>query len=283
MHRMNIKVAAVVVTYNRKEMLRKCLQKLKAQSYKIDCIYIVDNASSDGTYQEFVNLEDTIYIRLEENEGGSGGFYYGIKKAFDDGYDYIWGMDDDAFPKQDSLEKIMEAVNSMPQDTCFWSNCNNDKLFDGNIKEVREWMFVGFFLPKKVIDEVGLPCKDFFIYYDDSEYSNRIIKRGYHIYKVRDSLIEHLSVPEKTVAKIKVKNKIINVTAVPEQKWRVYYWIRNDILRFTKMDKEKMHSILIRCPRKLLKTIIFRPEYILIAIKGYFHGLIGKKGKYIEP
>ena len=94
---------------------------------------------------------------------------------------------------------------------------------------------------------------------------------------------EHLSVPEKTVAKIKVKNKIINVTAVPEQKWRVYYWIRNDILRFTKMDKEKMHSILIRCPRKLLKTIIFRPEYILIAIKGYFHGLIGKKGKYIEP
>ena len=276
-------VAAVVVTYNRIEMLKQCIDHLKRQSYKLQRIYVIDNASTEGTYEEFCKKEDIAYYRLAENEGGSGGFYCGIKKAYEDGYDYIWGMDDDAFPSYDALCKIMEQVNRMSKDVCFWSNCDEDIEFKDNVKEVNEWMFVGFFLPRKVVQEVGLPRKDFFIYYDDFEYADRIIKKGYHILKVRDSIITHKSVPEKAIMKIKLGKKIVNVTAVPKQKWRAYYWIRNDILRFPAGDRRKVKAILIRCPRKLGKTILFRPQNIPIVIKGIMHGLEGKSGKYIEP
>lgn len=278
-----VKIAAVVVTYNRKEMLRNCIQKLKDQSYKVDCIYVIDNASSDGTFQEFAKRTDMVYYRMPENEGGSGGFYYGIKQACEDGYDYIWGMDDDAFPARDSLEKIMDKVFNMPGNTCFWSNCDKDALFENGLKEVNEWMFVGFFLPREVIRTVGLPRRDFFIYFDDYEYADRIIKNGFHIYKVKDSIIKHKSTPENSIAKIKIGNKIINVTDVPKQNWKSYYWVRNDILRYSNFDRRKALSIFIRCPRKLLKTILFRPSNTLAVIKGYIHGIAGKSGKYMAP
>ena len=186
-------VAAVVVTYNRIEMLKQCIDHLKRQSYKLQRIYVIDNASTDGTYEEFCKKEDIAYYRLAENEGGSGGFYCGIKKAYEDGYDYIWGMDDDAFPSYDALCKIMEQVNRMSKDVCFWSNCDEDIEFKDNVKEV------------------------------------------------------------------------------------------NDILRFPAGDRRKVKAILIRCPRKLGKTILFRPQNIPIVIKGIMHGLEGKSGKYIEP
>lgn len=279
----NIKVAGIIVTYNRKELLKKCIQNLKNQSYKLDCIYVIDNASSDGTYNECIIREDIMYNRLSENEGGSGGFYYGIKKAYEDGYDYIWGMDDDAFAVENALENIMKKVDVMPANTCFCSNCDRDTLFKEGIKKVNEWMFVGFFLPREVIKMIGLPRKDFFIYYDDFEYSDRITKKGYCIYKVQNSIIEHKSTPENSIVKIKIGNKLINVTDVPEQKWKTYYWVRNDILRYSKFDRRKAYAIFVRCPRKLLKTILFRPANTLISIQGFIHGILGKSGKYIAP
>ena len=42
-------VCAVVVTYNRKNHLLECLEGLRKQTRPIDAIYLVDNASTDGT------------------------------------------------------------------------------------------------------------------------------------------------------------------------------------------------------------------------------------------
>lgn len=281
--RKNGRVAIVVVTYNRKVMLKECIRRLKEQSYQAERIYVIDNASSDGTEQDFSSDKEIFYYRLPTNEGGSGGFYCGIKKAYEDGYDYIWGMDDDAFPEKDSLKRIMEKVNVMPPLTCFWSNCDKDTLFTDCVKEVKDWMFVGFFLPREVIRKVGFPRKDFFIYYDDVEYSYRIRENGYHIFKVRDSVIEHKSSPENSIMKIKIGKKVINVTEVPKQKWRAYYWTRNDILRFPTFNEKKIYSIFIRFPRRLLKTLIYQPRNTIIVLKGFIHGLMGKSGKYILP
>ena len=56
---MKEKICAVVVTYNRKDLLVECLNALKNQTYPLDGIYIIDNASTDGT-QELLMKEGWI-------------------------------------------------------------------------------------------------------------------------------------------------------------------------------------------------------------------------------
>jgi GT2 family glycosyltransferase len=48
------KIAAVVVTYNRKDLLGQCLDSLLRQSHPLDAIYVIDNHSTDGTYDSLL-------------------------------------------------------------------------------------------------------------------------------------------------------------------------------------------------------------------------------------
>ncbi|MER3603731.1 MAG: hypothetical protein C4298_08345, partial [Thermus sp.] len=88
---MSERVCAVVVTYNRKELLRECLETLRGQTRKVDHILVVDNASTDGTEEvlraEFPEVE---VLRLPENQGSSGGFHEGMKRAYEEGFDWLW-------------------------------------------------------------------------------------------------------------------------------------------------------------------------------------------------
>jgi len=133
-------VCGVVVTYNRKELLVECLEALRKQTRPLQGIYLIDNASTDGTpklllekgyikelppenlteprEKEFKikNLTDgeTIklhYVRMHENTGGAGGFHEGVKRAYEKGYDWLWLMDDDAEPEEDALEKLAVYFN----------------------------------------------------------------------------------------------------------------------------------------------------------------------------
>jgi len=108
------KIAAVVVTYNRKELLKECLDALLAQTYPVDSIILIDNASIDGT-PEFLKEQGYLknpkidYVRLPENTGGAGGFHEGVKRGYKKGYDWLWLMDDDAIAQKNTLEELMDA------------------------------------------------------------------------------------------------------------------------------------------------------------------------------
>ena len=92
-------IIAVIVTYNRKELLKENMEALINQSYKEFDILVVDNASTDGTFEyikRLVNDNDFIsYFNTGKNLGGAGGFSLGIKEACLKGYEKIWIMDDD--------------------------------------------------------------------------------------------------------------------------------------------------------------------------------------------
>jgi len=106
-------VAAVVVTCNRRELLAQCLDALLAQTRPVDAIYVIDNASTDGT-SEMIAKRYTgriIYERLPENTGGAGGFHHGIKRAYEAGYDWIWAMDDDCIPSHHALKTLVSHIN----------------------------------------------------------------------------------------------------------------------------------------------------------------------------
>lgn len=275
---------AVVVTYNRKEMLKKCIECLVKQSYQLDRIYIVNNASSDGTdtlLEEIVKTQKNIkYMNMEENCGGSGGFYKGIQWAFNEGADWIWGMDDDAFADEKALENLVKKRQLIGLKDAYWSNCNKDKNFVQGYKSVDEWMFVGFFLTKQIIESIGLPRRDFFIYYDDFEYAKRIKKAGYSIWKIEDSIISHKDA-SCCIKNIKIIGKDIEVVKLPKEKWKTYYLVRNDIL-MSKGEKNKA-KILYRTSKRIVKAMLMEADKLGIVLIAVYHGIIGKTGKRISP
>lgn len=131
------KIAAVIVTYNRKQLLGECIDGLLNQTYPLDAIYIIDNASTDGTAEYLIEkgyiknvsyssknpsvlttalpiprfLDRVLfihYIRMSQNTGGAGGFHEGVKRGYKDGFDWLWLMDDDIKPKEDCLENLLK-------------------------------------------------------------------------------------------------------------------------------------------------------------------------------
>ena len=112
------KVCAIVVTYNRKELLEKQIDEIiNNQIYKIDTYYIVDNCSTDSTrdvVEKFENNDNVTikYLKTLSNCGGAGGFSYGLKKAYDDGYDWYILMDDDGRPYDNlCFQKMIDYIN----------------------------------------------------------------------------------------------------------------------------------------------------------------------------
>lgn len=279
-------VAIVVVTYNRKNKLEICIDKLLKQTYQNIKIYIVDNHSNDGTHEFLNSLLLTAdckisYIRLTNNLGGAGGFSEGIRHAIEDGCEYIWGMDDDAFPNTDALENLMNHVRRFPQNTCFWSNCDNDNAFKNEYKEVTNWMFVGFLIPVSIVKKINLPRKDFFIYYDDYEYAKRIISYGFKIYKVKSSIIQHNSYEQREILKRKVFNKQIAMPLLND--WKLYYFCRNRILASSFLSFNYFKTIFRDSLKILIKIVILNPKQIPIVFIAIFHGIIRKSGKYLIP
>lgn len=212
------KIVALVLTFNRKVLLQECLESLLQQSCDCD-ILVVDNASTDGTKEMVLEVKEKTdnninfaYINTGKNLGGAGGFSFGMKIAVKMGYEYIWLMDDDTIPYKDSLEKLVEVKDEMNGNFGFlssmveWTDGNmcimNKPLVAENWWEcgsslehgklaISKGSFVSFFVSAETIKKVGLPLKEFFIWFDDSEYSRRIVENIGNGYLVFDSKVLH--------------------------------------------------------------------------------------------
>lgn len=202
----------VIVTYNRISKLKKCLSLYMDQTAEFRNLIVVNNCSSDGTTdflksykQDCPNKERLIIINLEENLGGSGGFYYGQKTALENGADWVLLADDDAYPDKDLVKNFYRKVGNL--DDSAVAVCTTVMNIDGSIDvshrrrqkskrgqivrtnipvdeykyssfEVDLLSYVGAFIKISAMKSVGLVNKDFFIYEDDGEHSLRLRKIG---------------------------------------------------------------------------------------------------------
>ena len=235
----NKKILAIVVTYNRKELLLECIDSLLNQDYKDLDILIVDNNSSDGTSdvvkKNYKNNNRIIYKNTHKNLGGAGGFNFGIKTGVLLKYDYLWLMDDDTIVKNNSLTKLLNADKELNGNYGFlsskvlWTDNNickmneqkiykNSKYNTKNLLHTYYATFVSFFIKSEVVKEVGLPIKDFFIWGDDVEYSGRIDKK-YKCFVVNDSIVIHKT-SSNTGSNIAIDNERID---------RYKYAYRNEV------------------------------------------------------
>jgi GT2 family glycosyltransferase len=204
-----LRFAAAVVTFNRKVLLVECLQSLLNQTRVPDCIYVIDNASSDGT-TEYLQESGLLYHplihyqRLESNSGGAGGFHAGLKTGYDAGEDWIWIMDDDAEPFADALERMLPYAEYPRVVGIASAKVDIEGSTTGDVKrlpvaerpEVVPYerlqfsSFVGIAVSRKGIAEVGLPKAEFFIHHDDTEYCLRLLRAGDIAY-AKDSFVRH--------------------------------------------------------------------------------------------
>ncbi len=209
------KTAAIVVTYNRKELLEENITHLLAQTLRsrLDII-VIDNASTDGTeesLQAHIREGDIIYVNTGANLGGAGGFQFGMRYAADHHYDFLWVMDDDSMPTPDALEELIKWDRKLSGNYGFLSskilwtdgsvcNMNIQKIsiskkvtdFTSDCVPVITGTFVSTFFPVKRIYEFGLPIKEFFLWCDDLEYTRRI-SRKYPCFLINKSTVVHKS------------------------------------------------------------------------------------------
>lgn len=194
------KIFVVIVTYNRKELLLKNISSILNQSFKEKNILIIDNASTDGTYQflkenNILENKNIKYKKLPENIGGAGGFYEGIKFALEQSAEWIWVMDDDGYPEEECLEKLYNyaiehklhaisplQINISQHDQLGFPVWVDKKQIRGSISQLDDHFFLqqeanlfnGLLIHRSVIEKIGLPRKEFFIRGDEVEYTKRM-------------------------------------------------------------------------------------------------------------
>ena len=285
--------AAVIVTYNRKDKLKKAIECLKKQTFKPEKIIIIDNASTDGTQdalKDYKNDDLIKYTRLEDNLGGAGGFYYGVKEALNYDVDYFALSDDDAWYQEDYFENMRKANQAHPDVKAFIGMSKDINtgdyvkqgadVVDWNTLEFRETQrefcdtvtFCGFVISKEIVEKIGLPRKDFFIWQDDREYGLRAGKET-KIEFVKDAILLH---NEK-----RDRNGLVPV-------WKNYYGFRNSIVlrQLYAKDKKVAKSYTLKQLFRHVPAALMKKEYrgkrriyIQSYTDGYKDGYSGNMGK----
>lgn len=299
-------LAAVIVTYNRKELLGNNIRMLLKQTLPFDRIFIVDNCSTDGTYdyliqQGWMDEGPFVYVKTASNIGGAGGFYTGTKAAFEAGADWIVLMDDDgAAADEHTFALLFQAARKL--------YAKNRKLFVNALVQQGELLsfkidqmysvaealaaakdgllegaanpFNGTMLSRELVEAIGYPNPDFFIKGDEVNYKQRAFDAGAHVVTVVDARYIHPrpDTQEKTVLGKKIPFFV-------EAPWKEYYAARN----FTYMYKQKGQYKAIAFELifvKLLAILRMRCKKwatVKMLCKGVCHGWRGKLGVTVTP
>ena len=194
------RVVAVVVAYNRLELLGECLDALAAQTRPVEQIVVVDNASTDGSADMVAERFPAVdLVRLSANTGGAGGFAVGIERALEQhDAQLVWIMDDDTMPTPTALAELLRIRETRPDlviqaSRALWTDgaehpMNTPKARIGAPAEsvaaaaaqgaipVRSASFVSLLVDARAVRTHGLPVADYFIWNDDFEFSARLLR-----------------------------------------------------------------------------------------------------------
>jgi rhamnopyranosyl-N-acetylglucosaminyl-diphospho-decaprenol beta-1,3/1,4-galactofuranosyltransferase len=195
------RVTAVVVTYNRRDLLLEALAAVQAQTRVPDAVIVVDNASADGTAAAVHAQFPAVHLaELTRNTGGAGGFAYGMARALDGAADLIWLMDDDTVPGPGALDALLAARDRYPggppalvASRVVWTDgrahpmntprtkpfaSKADRLAAGaaGCTPIRSASFVSVLVDAGECRRRGLPQADYFLWNDDFEFTTRLLR-----------------------------------------------------------------------------------------------------------
>ncbi|UOU99041.1 glycosyltransferase family 2 protein [Chryseobacterium daecheongense] len=198
------KISCIIVTYNAMRWAERCFNSLKQSSVPVRCI-VIDNGSTDGT-QEYVKtyFPEVELIQSEDNLGFGKANNIGIEKAYKEGSEFFYLMNQDAWLYPDSIEKLLAVYDVYPVqeeigilspmhingtekqldiflDKYIAINFEKTRLISDlyfqNLKPFYEMKFINaahWFIPRHTIETVGGFNPYFFHYGEDVEYANRV-------------------------------------------------------------------------------------------------------------
>ncbi|MGI8721673.1 MAG: glycosyltransferase [Geodermatophilaceae bacterium] len=209
-------VVAVVVTWNRAELLARSLRAILAQTSVPDQILVIDNASTDETAtmlaDHFTGRVEV--VRLTENIGGAGGFAAGIVRALEHLPGAVWLLDDDTVPHPNALQALLEARRHYPgpppavvASRVVWIDGRDHPMNTPRRKPgasraerlaaevigatpIRSASFVSILCSAEILRERGLPEVDYFLWNDDFEFTTRLL-RGQRGLLCPASVVDH--------------------------------------------------------------------------------------------
>jgi GT2 family glycosyltransferase len=214
------RVVAVVVTWNRADLLREAIDAVRGQTLAPRVVVVVDNASTDGTAELLASTyaDRLDVVTLARNTGGAGGFAVGIEQALTHEPDLVWLLDDDTVPTPTAAVELVRAWQRHPGDPAgrrpalvasrvVWTDgrehpMNTPRPRPGASRRervaaesvgaipIRSASFVSVMCDAAVVRERGFPVADYFLWNDDFEFTTRLL-RGRVGLHVPASLVVH--------------------------------------------------------------------------------------------
>lgn len=216
------RVLIVLVNYNGFDYTRECVESLFHLDYPEFDILIVDNGSTDGSGKRLAELFDgrVIYLSLLKNLGVTGGNNRGIDYAADNNYDFILFLNNDTMVESDFVSRLVSASIEnnkslvVPKIICFFDQKKLDHFIGHDIDwstaqplnyspypedrpEFNKRIEIGIastcclMVPVEILRKIGHMDENYFMYYDDSDFTIRAKRAGFKIIYEPESIIYH--------------------------------------------------------------------------------------------
>lgn len=293
-------VCAIVVTFNRKVLLCRCLTNILKQSYRVSQLIVVDNNSYDSS-QEFVQtkLEEVIlssnikfsWKRLDNNLGGAGGFHAGVEEFIQSSNcDYVWLMDDDGYPNPCCLEKLLKYSDNnsyigplvlsdkdkkslafpirLPSSL---KTIDNLKDLKDNQKELLRVVlpFNGTLISREIVTRIGSPDPKYFIWGDEVDYTERAKKSGANISTICDAFYYH---PKSENLGAPMFFNLLRYNH-PSSSLKLYCYCRNNFINKRKYSGF-LSAILFSAKTLWFYTITYPSlSDLKVSLKAFWHGI----------
>ncbi len=297
-------LAAVFATMNRSATAVACVRALAEQTRPPDRVIVADNVSTDATVADLEELSDLPFplevIRMPENAGNAGGVAAAMERAFAEGTDAVWILDDDSWPRPEALAALLEgpwdrrsvrhAHQIDPETGRFtwplqvadgdawrlvwdWDEMPRDSFVRSRI------LWTGTIITREIREAAGPVMAELFIRGEDEEYPLRIERHGFPYFACRGAIMDHPG-PEDLVEWKFLGKRLFYERGLAD--WKLYYKVRNMVWLKKKYDGQikaammaaayTMAALSLDGPRRL--------PLLAEAIRDGWQGQLGKWSKH---
>jgi hypothetical protein len=297
------RVGIVICNYNKVDKVLECIQCILEQKFTNYDIYVVDNASTDGSVKSILEKygDKVELIVNEENLGGSGGFNTGLRTAYSKGYPYLMCVDNDAMLDENAVGNLVafldehvevgiaaskiyhleepDYIQQFGQKIDFEYFCTEvpclNMIEDGTMPDylyVDSVAACSLMVRRTTIDQIGFMPEENFLYWDDTEWCYLCNRAGMKVASVGTSKALHAMGAKKE-----------DVNTFP-----TYYAWRNWIRFFSKYTSrerlDKMTETFLGSIFSVVYMGIHKGEYnrmktVMLAYDDAIHGITGKAGE----
>jgi GT2 family glycosyltransferase len=300
------RVLGHIHTYNEGHVIDRTLTALLAQSYPVDRVLLVDNASTDNTLQR--DFPDNVeVIRFDQNRLTSDPIICAMQFARERGYDWVWILNGDSAPRRDSLKILLEFYQSLdePARLRTWlvaslpidakTGVRDDGFYvtarglrrarpesTDTAYECDATIWSGSLYRMQAVNEVGLPRSDYAMDMAEIEYGYRGRQHGYRAFMHQASVLDHnVGGPSMEIAARRLGPLRFNLIEL--RPFRCYYVTRNVVhfwLHVYDSPGVLSTAYCVAKTTKLFLNFLLRPftrsRQIAACLRGVRDGIMGK-------